>query len=85
MSVAQKFTFDGVPIVEGMEVILLQVPVMGQHEFKHGKVVKISAKTVHVEYMRKERWSYNGEEPATVKRQPEQLIAVRKEPKHVVE
>ena len=70
-----KFTLDGTEIKEGMEVYLLQVPVVREHEFKIGKVVKVSAKTVHVSYNRKERWMRE-DEIATVKRQPYQLIAV---------
>lgn len=70
-----KFTLDGTEITVGMEVYLLQVPVMREHEFKIGKVVKISDKTVHVSYNRSDRWSRE-DEIAIVKRQPHQLITV---------
>lgn len=65
-------TLDGTPIELGMEVYLLQVPVHGQHEFKIGKVEKLTDKVVHVSYDRA-RWV--SVENTTVKRYPEQLIA----------
>lgn len=68
-------TLDGTPIEVGMLVYLLQVPVIGQHEFKVGTVHKISDKTVHVSYPKKDRWGTR--ENGIVKRYPEQLIAVK--------
>jgi hypothetical protein len=69
-------TFDGVPIEIGMLVYLLQVPVMRQHEFKIGKVEKITAKTVHVRYAKDSRWQHKPED-GVEKRYPDQLIAVK--------
>lgn len=69
-------TLDGTPIEVGMKVYLLQVPVMGSHEFKTGLVEKMSAKTVSVRYAKNDRWCRVPEEQV-VKRYPEQLIAVK--------
>lgn len=70
-------TLDGTTIELGMEVYLLQVPVIGQHEFKIGTVHKITDKTVHVSYPKKDRWGTR--ENVIVKRYPDQLIAKKGE------
>jgi hypothetical protein len=70
-------TLDGTPITVGMKVYLLQVPVLGQHEFKVGIVERVSDKTVHVNYPKKDRWG--SRENGTVKRYPEQLIAKKED------
>lgn len=76
-------TLDGTPIEVGLVVYLLQVPVVSGHEFKVGMVEKITAKTIHVSYTRKDRWGEN--ENTTVYRYPEQLIARRPFKEGVVE
>lgn len=70
-------TLDGTPIELGTEVYLLQVPIIGQHEFKVGTVHKITDKTVHVSYPKKDRWGTR--ENVIVKRYPDQLIAKKGE------
>jgi len=70
-------TLDGVSIEEGLKVYLLQTPVLQQHEFLIGTVVKISSKTVHVQCFKRDKW-YSVKE-SVVLRSPNQLIAVRGE------
>ena len=55
-------------------VVLLKTPIVGEHTFKVGKVLKISAKKVLVEIVgRPYRWS-DEEYAHEVWRYPEQLI-----------
>lgn len=70
-------TLDGVEIQVGMQVYLLQVPILGQHEFKIGTVTKLSERQVTVLYAKRDRWSRGDENRLEeVRRYPEQLLAV---------
>lgn len=70
-------TFDGTIIEVGAKVYILQVPVLRQHEFKIGTVVKVTDKQVWVQYERcSSRYNYEPE-VQVVKRYPEQLIAMQ--------
>lgn len=42
-------SFNGVELEVGQKVIVLQVPVIGEHRFIHAEVKSISSKTVLVE------------------------------------
>ena len=69
-------TLDGVEIQIGMQVYLLQVPILGQHEFKIGTVTKLSDRQVVVEYAKEDRWSRGDDSRLSeVRRYPAQLLA----------
>lgn len=70
-------TLDGIEIQVGMQVYLLQVPILGQHEFKIGTVTKLSDRQVVVEYAKEDRWSRGADSRLSeVRRYPDQLISV---------
>ena len=56
----------------GDSVLLLQVPVIGDHEFVLGKVLQFTAKKVKIEVLKRDRWSEAS--VCEVLRYPEQLI-----------
>ena len=68
------FSLNNQPIHVGDEVYILEVPIVGQHKFVRGKVLKITEKQVVVESSMKDRWS--GNTKREVKRYPEQVIVM---------
>lgn len=60
----------------GDEVLLLQVPVIGDHEFIIGKVLQFTPKKVKIETKVKGRWSRKDPEVTTVLRYGDQLIKI---------
>lgn len=64
----------GFELAVGDEVLLLQVPVIGEHEFIFGKILQFTPKKVKIETTKKDRWS----KPTvtTVLRYGNQLIKV---------
>lgn len=68
--------FLGVLLEVGDSVVLLKTPIVGEHKFKIGKIIKISNKKVLVEFVAR-RDRYSGEErKLEVWRYPEQLVFV---------
>lgn len=62
----------GIPLAVGDEVLLLQVPVIGDHEFIFGKVLTFGKKKVKIEVTIKDRWGSSRN--TQVLRYPDQLI-----------
>lgn len=50
----------GKVVAVGSKVLVLQVPIVGQHEFVNAVVTKLTPKMVYVEYRHKDRWGDNG-------------------------
>ena len=67
-------TLNGKTIEVGMKVYLLQVPVLRQHTFKVGTVVRLTEKCIHVEYDRRDSRYSREDNVDVVKRYPDQLI-----------
>ena len=65
---------NGIKLCVGQEVLTLQIPIVGQHQFVDAVVTKITDKMVYVEYNHKDRWGSNG--VREFKRYPEQLIVI---------
>lgn len=68
-------SINGVEIEVGQEVFVLQTPIIGEHQFVKGVVVKISPKTVSVEGLFKEKY-IRGFVRKRVNRYPEQIFVV---------
>lgn len=49
-------SFNGVELEVGQKVIVLQVPVVGEHQFIHAEVKSISPKTVLVDGLFRDKW-----------------------------
>ena len=66
--------FLGRTVNVGDNIVLLKTPIVGEHTFKVGRVIKLSDKKILVEFVaRGNRW--DGEEKTRkVWRYPEQLI-----------
>lgn len=65
----------GNSIEVGDTVLLLQVPIIGDHEFIFGKVLQLSKKKVKIVTTKRERYGCDIED-ATVLRYPDQVIKV---------
>lgn len=65
---------NGLELEVGAKVLVLQVPIVGSHEFVDATVVRLTSKQVVVEYLHKDRWGSNG--MREFKRYPEQVIVV---------
>lgn len=59
----------------GSKVLVLQVPVVGQHEFVEATVTRLTSKSVYVEYLHKDRWGSN--RLRAFKRYPDQVILIQ--------
>ena len=68
-------SFNGVELEVGQKVIVLQVPVIGEHQFVHAEVKSISHKTVLVEGFFHERW-IRGLTRKEVRRYAHQIIVL---------
>lgn len=62
----------GIPLEVGDTVLLLQVPVIGDHKFIFGKVLTLGKKKVKIKAVVRDRWGSSRE--TDVLRYPDQLI-----------
>lgn len=50
------FSKNNIEITVGQKVLILEVPIVGQHKFVEGEVIKITDKQVVIESKMKDRW-----------------------------
>lgn len=68
------FSKNNIEIIVGQKVLILEVPIAGQHKFVEGEVIKLTDKQVVLESKMKDRWG--GTRLREVKRYADQVIVV---------
>ena len=69
---------NGIELEVGQEVLVLRIPINGQHQFYNGIITKLTAKQVVVEGVGKQyKWTYaEHDQTFEYKRYPEQVIVI---------
>lgn len=70
---------NGVDLEIGQNVLVLRTPIVGQHEFYEGVIIKLTSKQAVIEGKGKQhKWSWreDGEHTFEYKRYPEQIIVI---------
>lgn len=68
---------QGNTLAVGDSVLLLQIPVIGDHEFILGKVLQFTKKKVKIEVTKRDRWGSTGN--VEVLRYPDQIFKTQME------